>query len=152
MSKEETKTNRVLRAKHIQGAEYARNLHTIIPEEGVTKEDLVNPAYYCHAARDLKPWDRIEVHYRHTDKTYFAELIVMSVLRTAARVHLLRYEELEKIEEGSYDTVDFKVDYGNMHTGFRVIRNSDKVVIKKDFKSKGEAIVWLNINSKSLAA
>lgn len=73
-------------------AEHERNVHVITVEAGVTRAQLLDPAFLAHVAAKLRPYTQIEV--RSDDGTMFARLLVLQAERTWATCYVLEWHDL----------------------------------------------------------
>jgi hypothetical protein len=73
-------------------AEHERNVHIITTEAGVTRAQILDPAFLAHVAAKLRPYDQIEV--RSDDGTIFARLLVLQAERTWATAYVLEWHDL----------------------------------------------------------
>jgi len=130
-------------------AEYVRSVFAVTLPYGTPFDDIKNPAFWAHTAAKLHPTDRIEI--MDEEGTYFAEVMVSSCARNWAKVSVLRFHELaESLPEGRSSAVDtlkdkmaeYEVDW-TQNTKARVVRKSDREVIKENFASKADATKWL---------
>ena len=125
-------------------AEYTRNIFAMTPAPNTEVEHLMKPEYWSHVARQLNPTDRVEVIAE--DNSWFAEVLVMSTGPNWARVKLLRYTPLaEKSAKADAPVTNpqFDVNYGGVSAKHRVVRLSDKSVIKDGFATKAEAVKYM---------
>jgi hypothetical protein len=146
-------------------AEYTRRVWAMTPAVGTEVKHLLAPAYWSHVAAKLNPTDRIEVITE--DNAWFAELLVMSQGGNWAQVKLLRYVQLtgvaaapeavvektsesvaEEVTEPTTETPStdsqLTVSYGGIKARHRVIRKSDKAVLKDGFPTQAEAVKWMH--------
>lgn len=131
-------------------AKHQRNIWDAQPEADVTVEDLKNPGYWAHIAKDLRQGDRIEV--LADDGSYFAELLVQDVGAGYAKVFLLRSIDLVSVEPGSENpaTSEFEVKWSGRHTKFRVIRKSDGKVLQENLVDKSAGNTWIANHMKAM--
>lgn len=146
-------------------AEHERNVHSITIEEGVTRAQLINPAFLAHVAAKLRPYDQIEV--RCDDGTLFAKLLVLQAERTWARVHVLEWHNLttrdvslsqvgEQAKSGAADKAagpdparalmpedDYLVQWKGPHKKWCVIRKADGAYMREAEPDKAAATTWL---------
>ena len=73
----------------LKEASYVRNIFVATPEAGTTLEDVQDPAFWTHVAKQLRISDRIEVIPE--DSAFFAELYVQNVRLNTVNVKLLRH-------------------------------------------------------------
>jgi len=141
------KSDRKISPLRVQLAEHARHDWVVNAEDGTTIEELLNPAYWSHIAKDLTPFDHIEV--RAEDCTWLAELIVVQKDRTWAMVHLLAKHELVKNNVPLPSNDAFAVTF-NPQYKWRVIRKSDGKMLQSGFNTRDEGAMWLTNYLKSL--
>lgn len=129
-------------------AEVIRTHYVIVPEAGTSLEDLLDPIYWSHVARRLRPLDILEVHAE--DGSYFAELLVRNTNQlNSAKVEVLRSKEFGVAED---EEDEFSVKWKGGHAKYAVIRRRDKAVMQDGFANKEDAATWLGTNLSSLAA
>jgi hypothetical protein len=145
------------KANDLRAAEYARADYVHEPEIGVTKDDLEDPVYWANYARQLKPWDRIEV--RGKGRAWYAELMVRAVEQFAVKVHVLEHIVFDK--EAIAGEPDPAVPAGyelqnRGKSGWHVKRKKDGVVLTEKvepvLQTKTDAARWLERHLKALAA
>lgn len=117
-----------------------------------TKEDLLRPEFWAHVARDLKPED--VMHVRTEDGSYRAELLVLDRGTFGAKMGVKNEYRFDSVEPSEQSSVPkgHKVEWSGPHTKFRVVRESDRKVLKDGFENKTEAFSWLVNHGKALAA
>lgn len=147
-----------LTADRFKLAEHERNVYAITIEEGITRAQIIDPAFLAHVAPKLRPYDQVEV--RCDDGTLFARLLVLQAERTWARVHVLEWHDLTtrdvSLTKTAKDTqsgtpaaeVDHEKEYQVVHKGphkkWCVIRKADGAYIRDGEESKNAATTWLN--------
>lgn len=134
---ETAKPNRKLAQHEVHSAEYKRRDLIATPEVGTSLDEMLEPAYWAHVAKQLQPWDRIDV--RAADGTWFAELLVVAVANQAAKVHLLQHVDLGR---PAATQVELPAGYelkARGKAGWCVIRVSDKAVIVEGAGSPADA-------------
>lgn len=135
-----------------QNAEHARNVWQAISVHGETLADIMNPAYWAHVARFLKPCDRIEIVAE--DNSFFAELYVFTATNNAALTGLLRYEVFAENAAGAGITLmgqrEYEVSFGGNFHKWRVKRLSDGEPLVSQLPSQKAAEDWLFEYRKSL--
>lgn len=73
-------------------AEQVRNQHWAEIGEGVTRQDLLDPAFWAHISSKLHVYDEITVI--RTDGTLHAKVLVLQTERTWARVFITDWHDL----------------------------------------------------------
>lgn len=152
----------------INSAEYARTIHRHVPEPGATLGEIRRSEYWANVTAKLKAGDRIEIEPE--SRKWYAELYVLSNRDKKVTVHLVAFanfadpemevEEPEKTpvadinearerffankktEEGY--TEEYKIEFRKM-SKWRVVRASDKEVIKSGFETEQLAAEWLEV-------
>ena len=126
-------------------AEYTRNIFAMTPAPNTEVEHLIKPEYWSHVAKMMNPTDRVEVVAE--DNSWFAEVLIMSTGPNWARVKLLRHvslvEKATKADAPIAENPQFEVNYGGVSAKHRVVRLSDKSVIKDGFATKAEAVKYM---------
>jgi hypothetical protein len=129
-----------------KGAEFELKQYAVKIRAGVAFDAIKdNPATWAHIAGKLADGDII--HVRTEDRAYYARLIVLTVQKQAAKVHVLEYHELPK---GAVPK-EYIVAFGGRHK-WRVLRAADKVVMEHGFATQEEAAAHADELSKKLAA
>ena len=138
-------------------AEHVRCIFAMTPAINTEISHLMKPEYWSLVAAKLHPAARIEV--LSEDNAWFAELIVMSTGPNWAKVKLLRYVQLDntvkqsKVPEPTHNeeapqtdpvvSSQFMVEYAGVKAKHRVVRKSDKAVLKDQFPTNAEAVKWM---------
>lgn len=149
-------TSKIL-ASQIQEASYARNVWRGICPHGTPIEAILDPEYWAHITKQLRPLDRIEMVSE--DHAWFAELIVLRVADVSAKVKLTNLVRLQDVpvvqvapEPPAPANQAFKIEWKGNNKRFTVIRESDKAALKDGFASKDEAAQWLEAHLTEMAA
>ena len=129
-------------------AESTRMIFSVTPEQGVEFKDMLKPEYWAHVGAKLHPGARIEVLAE--DNTWFAELFVVACARNWAKVTTLRFVELAESETPSDPEDLYDTNWGGANARHRVIRKTDKAVIKDGFATKADAKRWILDNESNL--
>lgn len=130
-----------LTASRLKQAEFTRTIWSVEVEQDTPFEEITKPEFWAHVAAKLKPLNRIEV-FEESGK-YWAELIVLSTGKMEARVAVLRKIDLQTPAAAVVDLGEHEVNWGGPHQKHRVVRKSDKEVVKDGFGTKEEAQQWL---------
>ncbi len=101
-------------------------------------EDAIDPAYWAHVARQLKPHDTIRLIPERGD--FYALLIVTAKGPNYAKVKLLQHVPLEEVgnEDDGY-SADLAVEWKGPRVKFAVIRKSDGARLKEGFDERRDA-------------
>lgn len=129
-------------------AESVRNMWSVVPEEGTTFADLLDPVYWSHNARKLRPCDLIEV--MPDDGSYYGRLIVRSIGAGGVFVAKLEYVAFEAVEAPASVASDFAVQWKGPHHRWCVVRLSDKSTIQPNFETQNDGQRWLVENARTL--
>jgi len=141
MPKVETKEPRAskLTKSRFKLAEYEHNNWVATVESGASLEEVLKPEYWAHIAREMRPFDHVEA--RAEDGAWWAHLLVTSCDTMWAKCHVLLHVELEdSMMEGSEPDDGLKVEWGNLHTKYRIIRKSDRAVLQDGFATRDDAL------------
>lgn len=124
--------------RKFQLEQYARNSwHAVIPT-GVTREEILNPAFWALVSQKMRAMDKIECFWE--DGSLYVELIVLFATRSEASVKELFSRNLIKVAGNSKATEfkeqeGFKVDFNPIQK-WRIVRTSDNVIIKMNIDDK----------------
>lgn len=140
----EKKEKTVKRPTTIDEAAYARTVWIVKPEATATVEDLLEPGYWAHVARQIRAGDRVEAV--PDDRSYYAEFFVLAASSNWAKLVLLREETLIKDSGKSVDG-EFAIGFAGPHK-WRVTRG--KEVLSKGHDDKESATKWLADNMGTL--
>lgn len=139
----------LLRESRVKLAEYARQRHHVVPEEGTKFEDLQKEEYWAAVAYMFKPCDIIEVHAE--DGSYYAELYIRACGRNWAKVAVLNKTALEPVE-AKVTRPEFETAWKGPARKFGVVRVSDGEIIKDGFDTREQAADYIKGHVKALAA
>jgi hypothetical protein len=137
-----------LNPQGLKSAEYARQLHHIVTDVGVFLEDILQPEYWAHVAKQLHVNDRIEVVA--VDGAWYAELLVQSCSNIHAKCAVLAHKEFHKPAVKTDAKAPYYFAYRGESAKHSVMRTSDKAVVKEGFDSKAAAEDWLAKNQSEL--
>lgn len=141
-------TMKKLLNKDLKDAEHQQLRKFVCAPEGVSFEQMLEPGFWGNVSADLKPWTIITC--RANDGSWYAELLVTSVGRQWARVHVLlnvplSSADVERSQTGSHDVkhVDGQ--------GWAVIRRADRATVYADGETREDAEKWLVDHLKQIA-
>jgi hypothetical protein len=130
-------------------AEYAEvTWHGVVPDN-VTPDDLTRPDFWAHVAARLQPG--MLIHVDCEDRSWYAHGKVLDADRTWAKIDFYMVRQVEAVPEKSAEDDEFMVKFIPA-SGWRVIRKSDRVVIKEGLASKIEGLTYIKNYRKALAA
>lgn len=132
----------------IQGHEFALNVWVVTVEAGTTIEQMESRDYWAHVANKLRPYDEIKV--RSDDGAFYAHFLVLACDRTWAQVHRLSYHDLLPAAAKAEIPDEYEIKWGGPYLLHRVIRKSDKAVLKENFQTKLDAMQWLDEYRKTV--
>lgn len=158
MSEEQGKAIRQLDAGRMEQREQRMVDYFVVVEEGTTRKEMKNPAFWAHVAHKLKPYFKINIAC--DDGTFYAEGLVLQVDRTWAIVHILEWHDLTTKDVAQSqaaaaemgDSADgFEIKHRGEHRKWTVIRKSDREAVKEGLATKAEALIWLAEHLKAAA-
>jgi len=142
----ETHTKQLPPGQEFFGAiEYVRTQYAAKIPDGVTFEDILNPTYWAHHARDIRPTD--EIRAVAEDRTWIAYLIVVDCARTWVKVQALSHHSLIQSQASADDLKAFMDGYDLKFRGplkWSVIRKADGSVLQEGIENKDTATAWLD--------
>lgn len=120
-------------------AQHARQDFVVFAEHGTTREDFLDPRFWSLVAPKITPFSVITV--QADDGSFWGEFLVIESGSNYAKVQELRWHDLvgRSEEEVLSELAKYKIDYGNMHTGHRIVRKADGEVMFKGFPSADAA-------------
>lgn len=138
--------DQVLSPVKFQLFEFHNNCFSAIAAPGTKPEILRNPTFWAHIADQLKQFDRIEV--KCEDATWWADVIVLSVSKGAAKVEILNqvvFGQKVELKTASMDPANYKAEF---LTGdkWRVLRTLDNEVMVKGLDTEQLAQDWIETN------
>lgn len=139
--KKEQKIYKVAAAQNrgLQLAEYESSTYVHYVPHGVTLNDVINPAAWCNVARELKPYDTIDVRWE--DMTERAILHVLDVSMTSAKVFVAQhFQYTEDDKELSKDGDDLYEVKWRGQAKWSIVRKSDGEVMQDRLQSQEDAI------------
>jgi hypothetical protein len=142
----EIKRTIMIQPSHMQLAEYERQDWVANAPEGVTPDDLKNPAFWALMSSQFKPFDRIDV--RADDGSWLAEVIVKQADRNYAHVQVLNVYKLDATE-ATKDS-EYEVEWTGPQKKWCVKRLSDDELIKTGCDTKVAANDWLANQRKAM--
>lgn len=143
-----------LSPERFKPAEAVRNLWAITVEPGITRAEVLDPAFLAHSAYKLTPYDEITV--RCDDGTVFARLLVLESSRAWARTRVLEWVDLstKDVSQSQAEQQSRKVDptanathrleHKGQHKKWCVIRNVDGAYVRETEPTKDAAQKWLD--------
>lgn len=126
-------------------AEYKRNVFQVVPDAGALPEDLLEPEYWTHVARKLKPGDIIEAISE--DSTWEAEYRVLYSDRSQAKMSLRWSTKLEKVNPEDMSDGRHHVEYKGAVDKWCVISKKNNQTVRGGFVQSSEAILWMAQNA-----
>lgn len=140
---------------HVNGlalAESKRTLYRIVAGIDDTPESLLDPKYWVHVARQLRPDDRVEVIA--FDRSWFAEVLVVEVgaggfggARVAFVIEPTALSNTANLDQPAEN----EVRWGGPKLKWQAVRIRDKKVLQDGFETKDEAADWIAERSKLAA-
>lgn len=136
-------------SNRIHPAEYDRVVWAATPEAGTVLKDVLEPAYWSHVAKNLKPGAQIEV--TAADGSWFARLYVRSADDNSAKVFTLDYWNFDlsdEVEKEAGAVAEFVVKHRGPK-GWCVSRSSDKALVFENGTTRSDADQWVANQSLS---
>lgn len=127
-----------------------RYQHT--PEFERTPKDVVNPDYWTHVAKQLRPGDEIVVVA--ADMSWRMELLVRDVNRISARMNvisLVDFDEQPAVQLSEEDIQQIVAVWRGPTHKFCAVRK-DGEVVKTGFATKADTMQWISNHIRAQAA
>lgn len=139
----------MLRESRLRLAEFARQVHHVVPEDGTKFEDILREEFWAMVSHKFKPCDLIEVHAE--DGSYFAQLYIRAAGRNWAKVALINRVDLEPAG-AAIGSTEYEATWKGPHHKFAVVRLSDSQIIKSGFDTREAAGEYIKSHQKAMAA
>jgi hypothetical protein len=136
-----------LNAARFALAEHKRVTHYATVEHGTEFAALLDPAYWTHVAKLVKPLDRIEAVAE--DGSWFGELLVVGAGNNEVRTVRLAFVALDDVKPAEMETKTHAVEWRGPAL-WGVVRKADKAVLVEKL-SKTDAVAWLKANIRTTA-
>lgn len=130
-----------------EGQQYGR--HEVNPDPRNTREDLLAPEFWVNIANKLRPGGLIAAHWM--DGSAFAEYYVRRKSGSYVEVHELRYVKFPGLEELPKNS-PYAIEFSGPAALWRVVRKSDKHVLRDKFNDEWSAQAWLRSQPWAKAA
>lgn len=132
------KFRRKINAGQMQLQEVGCRVWLAHPEAGVTKDDMLNPIFWAHVAKQFRRNDKISA--LAADGAWFAEFVVRAANQLEVLVGQINFVEFDKVAAVNADEYEIEWKGG---AKWRITRLADRVVMKDGFASKEGALAWL---------
>ena len=133
-----------LNADRLKLAEHTQRHFSVTVEQGVTKEDILNPHFWTHVSAKMQPYDIVTV--RTDDGAWWAQVLVLTAARTYAKTAMINFVALTSGDVSMSE--DFrleghKVTWRGPQNKWTVVREKDGAVVKEKIESRNEGAKWL---------
>lgn len=126
--------------------EAAQIFQTATPPAGTTREDVLDPVFWAHVAKNLRPMSEIRIMPK--DGAWYGVYLCLYADRTQAKIVELSYHPMSSIKE-EVTASGYEVKWISPPVKWGVIRLADKENVKDGFPTKEEAQKWLANYQKS---
>ena len=123
---------------------------TVTPPVGTKREEMLDPVFWAHVARRMKPMT--EIRAMPKDGAWYGIYLVIYADYLQAKIKELGFWDLDTLSEPEKETDDYEVTWISPPVRFGVRRKSDKEIVKAHFQTKEQAYAWKNQNLPSKAA
>ena len=132
-------------------ADFARNRFLARPPAGTTLEDLLNPVFWAHVARQFAPGGGDIIEVFPMDGAYYAELFVAECRKTGL-VNQVRLVKLSYTSLSADATVDkpaepegaYRIVYRGTEKKHTVTRVADNTIVSEGHATKQDAQKWID--------
>jgi hypothetical protein len=138
-------------ANRFKPAEFVRASWHATPSADDTPETVMEPKWWVHVGRQMKSGDRIEI-LPETHAWYAEAVVIDSGDTWGAKIAFVLGPVALVNEAVIEQSPGFEVKWGGPNARFRVVRESDKTVLKENFQTREEAESWVKSHRKALAA
>ena len=123
---------------------------TVTPPVGTKREEMLDPVFWSHVARRMKPLTEIRAMPR--DGAWYGIYLVIYADHLQAKIKELGFWDLDTLSEPEAESDDYEVKWISPPVRFGVRRKSDGEIVKDKFQTKEQAYAWKNQNLPSKAA
>lgn len=116
-------------------------------EPGVAFDSLLHPEYWAHVAKQLTPGARIET--AAADGAWWGMLLVRAAGQHDAVVQALQHVELGEADKATPTFAEYEIAWVSPTRKWGVKRLSDKMWVKQDFQTQGQAQQWVANRAKA---
>lgn len=121
-----------------------RNCWIVTADNGVSPTDLLQPSFWDRVSSRLRPGDRIRVDA--VDASWLAELLVRTASRTEAKVVMLNFHDLNKLDKAAKELNEadpIEVVYKGPTLRYCVVRKSDNARLVEKLETREQAMDWI---------
>lgn len=133
----------------LQLANYYSARYAFHAPVGTAPSDPLNPGYWAHVAKRLRPWDEIVVIPE--DGSWRAVYFVRAVGRAEAAVAMIECREFGTGAEISKTDIPYYVKWGGPSVKHRVHRKDTNDVVKDGFQTAEQAQLWISNHIRATA-
>lgn len=119
---------------------------TATPSAGTTREDVLDPIFWAHVAKNLRPMTEIRIMPK--DGSWYGVYLCIYADRTQAKVVELSFHKMSEVVEEAVPT-GYEVKWRGPVAKWGVVRLADKESVQDGFPAKEEAQKWLSNYLKS---
>ena len=120
---------------------HASRVYRHTAEHSEKPEDVSNPAYFAHVAKQLSFGDKIEVMAE--DGSWYREVVVRATGLNEVITGLLSHVDFSGPAETESPDMPYEIKYRGPHRRYSIIRKSDGEAIRDDLQTKEAAGQWL---------
>ena len=125
-----------LNRSRLYQADHFRTIHCACVEQVTSREQLLDPMFWKHVSAGFHIGDLIEVY--DEGMSFWGRFMVRGCGEGWATLAELEWKDFDPAENAEPDP-DYKVEYGNRHTKYRIIRLADRHVVKDNIETKSQA-------------
>ena len=128
----------------LAATESVQAFYTAQPSEGTTKDEVLDSAFWTHVARSIRSGSEIRVFPK--GGAWYGRYLVTYADSAQVRLRELEYVDLDEVLPEELENGQYEVKWAGPVARHRVIRKSDKHVMRDKFASKAEASHWMMTN------
>jgi len=137
-------------ANRFKQAEYVRQAWHISPRPEDAPEAMLDPKYWVHVSKNMKPGDRIEAIAE--SREWLVDAVVLDAGSWGAKVAFI-LGPVKLANDAKIEAPDeYEVKWAGPSAKFRVVRKTDNKVLKDECQTKEEAATWIKNHRVSMAA
>ncbi len=135
-----------------QPAEAVRTDWFVTAPSGTDRQASLDAVFWTHVSMKRRPLSRVTV--MPEDGAWYQELLGVVADGRDVRMKELGFWELEDTSDVNFkdDSGELRIEWGGPKHLWRVLRNSDNMILAKNLATRGDASHWVSVNTRRSAA
>jgi hypothetical protein len=139
-----------LQPNRLELAEFRIQQFRVVPQTGVTLEQVLDKTFFTHCANKLKAGNQL--HVQAEDGSFYAWLLVRAVSGSEVTTEVLVAKTFVAIDQGTIHFGNYVIVNTGLIDKHCVFRKSDNYKLSSGHETDVLALAWLTEHQKALAA